>query len=85
MIVRVLQGAIELYILLIVVWSFGSFFPGWRYAGWYRTVESIVEPYISIFRAMRMQVGMFDLSPMVAVAFLSILSMVVGAVARNAR
>ncbi|MCC7477150.1 YggT family protein [bacterium] len=85
MLVRILQGAIELYILLIIVWSLGSFNPSWRYAGWYRTLESIIDPYISLFRGMRLQVGMFDLSPMLAVAFLSILSIVVGAVARNVR
>ncbi len=83
--VRVLQGAIELYILLIIVWSLGSFNPSWRYNSLYRAVEGMVEPYIALFRGMRLQVGMFDLSPMLAVAFLSILSIVVGAVARNVR
>lgn len=86
MIVRVLQGAINLYIALIFVWALGaSFFPDWRYAAWYRALNDIVEPYINLFRGLRLQIGMFDLSPMVAVTFLSILQLVMGAVALNAR
>ena len=86
MFVRVLQGAINLYIGLIVIWALGgSFFPDWRYSGWYKALGDIVEPYLSLFRGLRLQVGMFDLSPMIAVAFLSILQLIAGAVALNAR
>lgn len=84
-IVRGIQIFINLYILLIVVWAFGSFNPQWRYAGWYRALESVVDPYMSIFRGMRLQVGMFDLSPMIAIFVLSLLQTIAGALAVHMR
>ncbi|MEZ5337657.1 MAG: YggT family protein [bacterium] len=66
--------AIRLYSYMIIVWSFGSFFPQWRYQQWYQMLASVVEPYVNLFRQLNLRVGMFDLSPMVAIFVLWIFS-----------
>ncbi|MCB1218583.1 YggT family protein [bacterium] len=66
--------AIRLYSYMIIVWSFGSFFPQWRYQKWFQMLASVVEPYVNLFRQLNLRVGMFDLSPMVAIFVLWIFS-----------
>ena len=65
--------AIQLYIFLIIIWVFSSWFPQWRYQSWFRTVNDLVEPYLRLFQRLPLRVGMIDLSPMVAIIVLQIL------------
>jgi YggT family protein len=58
---------LEAYMLMIMVWSFGSFFPQWRYAAWYKLLGEIVSPYLNLFRALPLRAGMMDFTPMVAI------------------
>jgi uncharacterized protein YggT (Ycf19 family) len=83
MLLLALQGVVYAYILLIVVWAFGSWNPQWRYQGWYRTIGGIVEPYIEMYRVMRLNFGQFDLTPMVAICVLSIISIVLRTLSEN--
>jgi YggT family protein len=55
------------YFLLIIVWVLGSWFPQWRYQPWFKTVEALVRPYLDLFRGLPLQIGMMDLTPMVAI------------------
>lgn len=64
--VRVLALAIDFYMLLIFVWVLGSWFPQWRSQDWYRAIAQVVEPYINLFRGLRLQAGMVDLTAMAA-------------------
>lgn len=61
---------LQLYVLLIFAWTFGSFFPQWRYQRWYQVVGEIVQPYLNLFRwlPLRIQTGgaTMDLTPTVA-------------------
>jgi YggT family protein len=67
------NGVLRAYMLLIMVYSFGSFFPQWRYERWYRLVCEIVYPYLNLFRRLPLQVGMMDLTPMAAIMVLWLL------------
>ena len=58
---------LKAYILLIFVWVLASWFPQWRYQGWFRTVDNLVRPYMDLFRGLPLRVGMIDLTPMAAI------------------
>lgn len=66
----VLAQAVQFYMLLIFVWVLGSWFPQWRGQEWYRFVASMVEPYVNLFRGLRLQFGMVDLSAMASMLVL---------------
>ncbi|MCH7471469.1 YggT family protein [bacterium] len=70
--VLLISYALQAYIMLIFVWVLGSWFPQWRSMGWYRMVESLVRPYMDLFRALPLRIGMMDLTPMVAIFILII-------------
>lgn len=68
---------VELYIMTIFVYVLLSWLPDARYRNWYRTLGSICEPFLSIFRRVIPPMGgMVDLSPMVAIFALIILRMI---------
>ena len=69
----ILYYVIQAYIMLILVWVFGSWFPQWRSQSWYRTVEDLVSPYMNLFRMIPLRIGMIDLSPMLAIFVLFML------------
>jgi YggT family protein len=73
--------AIQAYILLIFVWVLGSWFPQWKYDKWYQFVESLVSPYMNLFRALPLSVGMLDLTPMLAIIVLILFERLVMAAA----
>lgn len=73
----IIYYVIQAYILLILVWVFGSWFPQWRYQSWYRTVEDLVSPYMNLFKLIPLRIGMIDLSPMLAIFVLFILQRLV--------
>lgn len=64
--------AIQAYIFLIFVSVLGSWFPQWKGQSWYRLVEDIVRPYMSLFRGLPLRIGMLDLTPMAAILLLII-------------
>ena len=55
------------YILLVIVWVLGSWFPQWRYQAWYKAIDGIVRPYVDLFKGLPLRIGMMDLSPMIAI------------------
>lgn len=65
--------AIQMYMLLIFVWVLGSWFPQWRGQQWYRTVGDIIKPYLDVFKALPLRMGMIDFTPMVALLGLMLL------------
>lgn len=69
----ILYYVVQAYILLILVWVFGSWFPQWQQQSWYRTVEDLVAPYMNLFKLIPLRIGMIDLSPMLAIFVLFIL------------
>lgn len=70
LILLIIDKVIQLYILLIIVWSFGSWFPAWRYQQWFRLVHEFVWPYMCLFSSLPLRSGGFDFTPMVAIVVL---------------
>ncbi|MBM0065244.1 YggT family protein [Alkalicoccobacillus gibsonii] len=60
------EKAITLYTLLIFAWVLMSWFPNARESSIGQMIGRLVEPYIDIFRQFVPQIGMIDLSPLVA-------------------
>ncbi len=81
LILFIINRVIELYILLIIVWAFGSWFPSWRFQGWYKLVHEFVWPYMSLFASLPLRTGGFDLTPMVAIFVLWLFRQIVFMVA----
>ena len=74
---------IFVYILLNLVFSFGMRLP---YARWSDVVlnflRDVCEPYLRIFRKLIPPIGMFDLTPMIAIILLYVVrTLVVNAIA----
>lgn len=64
---------IEAYSFLIFVYVILSWIPEVRYQSWYRTLGSLTEPYLSLFRRIIPPLGMVDFSPVVALIVLMML------------
>ena len=79
MLTFILTRLIELYGLLIVVYVLMSWIP--QMNGWindlYSVLVQICEPYLSIFKKVIPPVGNIDFSPIVALAVLSVLSVLI--------
>jgi YggT family protein len=71
-ILQFLDFAIRAYEFLIIIWSFGSWFPQWRYQRWFQTVKELVYPYLNLFSRLNLRVGMYDLTPLVAIVILEL-------------
>ncbi|OGK09040.1 MAG: hypothetical protein A2Y63_01750 [Candidatus Riflebacteria bacterium RBG_13_59_9] len=70
----ILSVLIDVYILLIFVYVLATWVPEWRYQSWHRTLGAICEPYLNVFRRLVPPVGMIDLSPMIAILALVVIS-----------
>ncbi|MEY8751341.1 YggT family protein [Alkalicoccobacillus gibsonii] len=66
MLISLVENAITLYTLLIFAWVLMSWFPNARESSIGQMIGRLVEPYIDIFRQFVPQIGMIDLSPLVA-------------------
>ncbi len=75
-----LSMLVELYILVIFVYVLSSWIPEWRYQGWRRTLGTICDPFLSMFRRVVPPLGMMDLSPMIAILFLVVFAQILRSV-----
>ena len=80
---RLVSYVVEIYIIFVFVWVLGSWFPTWRHQSWFRIVNSLVEPYIDLFRALPLRMGMIDFTPMVAILVLIVFRHLVWAAAQG--
>lgn len=78
LIAQALNAVISAYMLLILVWCVGSFFPQWRYERWYRWVGEMVAPLLGLFRALPLRTGNMDFTPLVAMLALQMLQRFIG-------
>jgi YggT family protein len=70
-----LQGIVQFYVLLIIVWAVLSWFNRGRglVSDIYDILDKIVSPYINLFRRFIPPLGGLDISPLVAIIVLQIL------------
>lgn len=79
-VVALILPLIDFYSLLIVVYVLMSWFrpsAGFMFEI-YRTLGTIVEPWLGIFRKIVPMMGMIDFSPIVAIIALSVISSLLG-------
>lgn len=74
MIVRLLIQLIDFYQILIIVYVLMSWIrPSGLLMDIYRTLGTIVEPWLGLFRRIIPPLGMMDISPIVAIIALSLI------------
>ena len=71
---------VQLYILMIFVYVLSTWVPEWRYQNWHRTLGTICDPFLSMFRRIVPPMGMMDLSPMIAILFLVVVAQILRSV-----
>ena len=78
--VELLRGLINFYELLIFAYIIISWFrpSDGPLLDAYRTLGTIVEPWLGIFRRVIPPIGMFDVSPFVAIIALRVISSLLG-------
>jgi len=68
-------GIIQFYVFLIIAYVLMSWFPvSGVFADLYSVLGTIVEPYIGLFRRIIPPLGALDISPIVAILVLNVLS-----------
>jgi YggT family protein len=72
-----LVTALQIYVYLIIVWTFGSFFPAWRFQEWYRFIDRVVAPFVELFAPLRLQFSGMDFTPLAAIIAVQIFRFIV--------
>jgi YggT family protein len=71
----IIAGLVQFYIALIVIYVLMSWFPiSGVFAEVYQVLASVCEPYLGLFRRIIPPIGMLDISPIVAIFVLQLLS-----------
>lgn len=72
LIASIISQLINLYIWVIIIYIFMSWFPGARESSIGQLMGRIVEPYLDPFRRFIPPLGMIDISPIVAILVLQL-------------
>jgi YggT family protein len=70
----VLAGAVEVYLVAILVWVIASWIPAARRYRAVRAVGKVTEPFLRLFRAVIPPMGGLDFSPILAILLLQLLA-----------
>ena len=76
MIVKIIHLALQLLIILVIVYALGSWFPQMRENRFYRILEGIVEPLLEPIRKVVPYVGGVDISPAILIFILILIDRV---------
>ncbi len=71
--IRVVDAFIEVYIILIVIYSLGSWFPQFTENSFFDFLAKIIEPPLELIRRIVPPIGGLDLSPAVLIILLYVL------------
>jgi YggT family protein len=66
-----------IYMIMIFIRIFSSWFPDYRDSTVVRFVSYYTDPYLNVFRNIIPPLGMFDLSPIVAILALQVIQSVI--------
>ena len=72
--VLIVAAAISIYALLCVVRIILTWIPGGSYTGFGRFLSALCDPYLNLFRRGWLRLGTIDFSPLVALAVLTLAS-----------
>lgn len=85
-----LQALLQVYVILIIayiifslIYSFGKMPYNRVFSAVFDFLRSVVEPFLAIFRRFIPPIGMFDLSPIVAILLLQIVGQIIINVVRG--
>ncbi|WP_102347012.1 YggT family protein [Bacillus sp. Marseille-P3661] len=70
LIIGLIQQAIGIYIWVVIIYIFMSWFPGARGSSFGQLIGKLVEPYLEPFRRIIPPLGIIDISPIVAILVL---------------
>ncbi|PKQ17403.1 MAG: YggT family protein [Actinobacteria bacterium HGW-Actinobacteria-7] len=83
MIASIIFQVVQFYIWLIIAYVLMSWFPiSGVFLEIHRVLSSIVEPYLNIFRRIIPPMGALDISPIVAILVLQVLTQIIAQVLR---
>lgn len=71
---RVISQGIFLYQILLIIYILMSWVPASRETKFGQLLEKIAEPYLAVFRKFIPPLGMIDLSPIIAIYALNLIS-----------
>ena len=71
--IRAIDLAFQIYTLMLFARILGSWFPEFEQSRIMQFIRYYTDPYLDIFRKIIPPLGMFDLSPIVAFLFLSLI------------
>ncbi|CAM3086253.1 YggT family protein [Filibacter tadaridae] len=71
---KVLAYAIQIYSVVLIIYILMSWIPSTRETKFGKLIEKIAEPYLGFFRKFIPPLGMIDISPIVALFALSLIS-----------
>ncbi len=71
--IRLLDAFIEVYIVLIVIYSIGSWFPQWTENSFFESLAKIIEPPLEFIRRFVPPIAGLDLSPAVLIFILMVI------------
>jgi YggT family protein len=69
--------ALQIYVYCIMVWTFGSWFPAWRYQQWFKALDSVVAPFIAVLQPLKLQYSGIDFTPMAAIVAIEVFRSIV--------
>ncbi|MDR1374902.1 MAG: YggT family protein [Treponema sp.] len=81
----ILSGITSIYMLLIFIRMILTWFSGAYYGRAFEALRSITDPYLDWFRRFPLRLGLFDLSPLAALAVLSLVNNIFSLLARQGR
>jgi YggT family protein len=73
MIVRLIDALIEVYIILVIIYSLGSWFPQFTNNSFFDFLARIIEPPLEVIRKVIPPIAGLDLSPAVLIFILAVL------------
>ncbi|ALS76818.1 hypothetical protein AUC31_17035 [Planococcus rifietoensis] len=74
LLVNLLLSAINIYFYILIISVFMSWVPSIKESAFGQMISRITDPYLDIFRRFIPPIGMIDISPIVAIFFLSLAS-----------
>lgn len=69
-----IQQLLSLYMIVVIIYIFMSWFPNARESSFGQIIGRLVEPYLQPFRQIIPPLGMIDISPIVAILALRMAS-----------
>ncbi|MDE5898795.1 MAG: YggT family protein [Treponemataceae bacterium] len=78
-------GIVSMYTLLCFLRIILSWLPSLNYSGFGRFLSAACDPYLNLFRRLPLHIGGLDFSPVLSIGLLTVLSSILGNIARTGR